>query len=196
MESIIYEVKNNVHWVILNNPPSNALGLTSLTYLQSVLDEVERDANAKCLVIASCTCDFCAGADIKQVIKDSAPAQFSNRWLRSANKVLSKLESLTKPTIAAINGSANGFGFDLALACDYRYAESHAQFNPRDNAVDYCSDNVSKWNNPSIENPASPTRNKENWSAEEALIIGMVSEVLESSFLLDRVESIAVGMAV
>ncbi len=43
-------------------------------------------------------------------------------WVEAAQVVLVKLASLSKTSIAAVNGSAAGMGFDLALACKFRYA--------------------------------------------------------------------------
>lgn len=189
MDSIIHERKNNIHWVVLNCPPSNALAFSSLMYLQDVLDEVEEDKEAQCLVIASCTNDFCVGANVIDT---------QSYWATGAKGVLSKLESLIKPSLVAVNGHANGFGFALALSCDYRYAGSDASFVTSDKAFNFANDCQYGWNlSRSIRNfNLANVQNRDSWTAKEALELGIVSDVFDNDLLIDRVEEIAISLPV
>lgn len=197
METIIYEVKNNIHWIILNSPPSNSLSVSSLLYLQEIIEDVERDENAKCLVFASCTCDFCIGIEAFHEENEANSSLISNNWIKEAKELLSKVSSLSKPSIAAINGSAMGFGFDLALCCDYRYADSFAHLIAGgEDAKCYLENAKFK----DLIRPVNSLLGKDiehgtSWSAREALSAGIISEIIGENRLLERVEEIASNLA-
>jgi enoyl-CoA hydratase len=68
---------------------------------------------------------FCAGADIRGMREMSAPD--ARRWSELGHDVFRAIESLPKPTVAAINATAVGGGCELALACDFRVMAETAQ---------------------------------------------------------------------
>lgn len=106
-------------WVTLNTPPLNLQSLESMEQLEKILDYIERDTSIHALVLTgSGDRVFCAGSDVKEF--PSLRQRFVEAKLRRENNVFSRLSELPIPTIAALNGTAMGGGFELALCCDFR----------------------------------------------------------------------------
>ncbi|MDQ0391428.1 enoyl-CoA hydratase/isomerase family protein [Labrys monachus] len=102
----------------LNRPEKlNALSTGLLAAFAAALDEAERDAGIRVLILTGAgEKAFAAGADIAEYQGRKEKAfmdfQFGGRRLND------RLEALTKPTIAAVNGYALGGGFEIVLCCD------------------------------------------------------------------------------
>ncbi|OYT47785.1 crotonase [Candidatus Bathyarchaeota archaeon ex4484_231] len=133
-ETVKVEREQNIVWITLNRPHRlNAFNDVLMDELSEVLDTVDKDASVRCVIITGeGDRAFSAGADITAFPKVTPvlAAEFSRR----GQKVFSKVEELSKPVIAAINGYALGGGLELALACDFRIASEHAELgNPEVN---------------------------------------------------------------
>lgn len=130
-ETIRVEREQNVLWIILNRPHRlNAFNDVLIEELADVLDTAENDPSIKCLVITGeGDRAFSAGADVTMFPK-ATPVK-AEEFSRRGQEVFSKIEKMSKPVIAAINGFALGGGLELALACDFRIAAEHAELgNP------------------------------------------------------------------
>ncbi|EZP76484.1 enoyl-CoA hydratase/isomerase [Parageobacillus genomosp. 1] len=117
--------EKGVAWVVIDNPPANAVSEQLMRDLERAADELEADPSVRVVVITSAhEKTFVAGADLKAMIQSGSQyagneagiAEQSARMQRCFNR----LATLPKPVIAAINGHALGGGCELALACDFR----------------------------------------------------------------------------
>ena len=122
----------------------NALDAQTLAELHRLLDALNGDPAARAVVLTGTDSAFCAGADIKAQPSDLVdPAATPHTLLQStatssvaitlaAQELMAsafeKIHRLRQPVIAAINGTALGGGFALALACDIRLAAPQATF--------------------------------------------------------------------
>ncbi len=104
----------------------NALDLPTLTQLRDEFRELADDEDVR-VVILTGKGDraFIAGADIKYM--SGLDVEQAKAWGALGHESARLLETMPKPTIAAVNGFALGGGCELALACDIRYAASSAK---------------------------------------------------------------------
>ena len=127
MAFVTLEKKGPVGIVTMNRPEAlNALDKQVLEDLNTVLDQVEADPEILVAIVTGAGRSFVAGADIGQM--SSFTAVEGKAFGAYGNGVFLKLENLTKPTIAAVNGFALGGGCELSMACDIRIASEKAKF--------------------------------------------------------------------
>lgn len=108
--------------VVLNRPETyNAFNLEMITELARHLTQLAKDDSARGIIITGNGKAFCAGGDLKWAIEFSDKAGSSFHALASQlHLAIVEIRRMKKPVIAAINGTAAGAGFSLALACDFR----------------------------------------------------------------------------
>ncbi|ETR71957.1 MAG: 3-hydroxybutyryl-CoA dehydratase [Candidatus Magnetoglobus multicellularis str. Araruama] len=127
-ENIIYELSDDIGTITFNRPKAlNALNDALLNEFSSALDNVASDEDIRVLVLTgSGEKSFVAGADIKEIAQCTPLT--GRRLSKKGQEIFSKLESLSIPVIAAVNGFALGGGCEIALACDFIYASEKAKF--------------------------------------------------------------------
>ncbi len=126
LKNLVVSEKHGIVKIVLNNPPLNTLDMTVLKELAQVISSFGTGKKTKVIVITGQGKSFSAGADVKKMVdmspKEAEDFSWSGQW------VFNKLENVSKPVIAAVNGYAFGGGCELALACDWIYAAESAEF--------------------------------------------------------------------
>ncbi len=104
----------------------NALNSQVLTDLNDVLDQVESNKDIYVAVLTGAGRSFVAGADIGEM--KNLNAVQAKAFSDYGNNVFLRIENLSKPIIAAVNGFALGGGCEISMACDIRLASEKAKF--------------------------------------------------------------------
>ncbi|OFX20496.1 MAG: enoyl-CoA hydratase [Anaeromyxobacter sp. RBG_16_69_14] len=128
LENILWSIEDGVGVATFNRPKAlNALDTRTIGELSQLLDAVLADRAVRALILTGAGDKaFVAGADIAQMAGLS-PLE-ARRFAERGERTLARLEGLSIPTIAAVNGFALGGGCELAMACDLVYASGRARF--------------------------------------------------------------------
>lgn len=119
-------VEERVAVITIDNPPVNALNTQTMTELHAAFMQANEDDAVKAIVLTGNGMAFVAGADINEIAQISS-ADLAVELVTKGQGLLSFIEGLRKPVIAAINGVALGGGLELAMACHVRYISDRAK---------------------------------------------------------------------
>ena len=193
MSFVTLEHRGPVGLITMNRPEAlNALNDQVLRDLDAVLDQVEADDSILVAVITGAGRSFVAGADIGQM--STLTAAEAKAFGVLGNRVFLKLENLTKPTIAAVNGFALGGGCELSMACDIRVASEKAKFGQPEVGLGITpgfggTQRLARLVGPGMAKQLIYTA--KNIKADEALRIGLVNSVYPAQELLPAAEKLA-----
>ena len=193
-ENLLYEVKDQIARITFNRPSVlNALNRKTMDELGDCLDAARRDDSVRALVLTgSGEKAFIAGADINEIAQRT-PID-GKEFSLYGQEIIHRLETMGKPSIAAINGFALGGGCEMALACTMRVASRNAKigqpevklgilpgYGGTQRLARLCGKGVAH----------ELILSGEMITAEEALRIGLVNRVTEPAELLPTAESVA-----
>jgi enoyl-CoA hydratase len=198
VRDLLLEVRDGVATLSINRPAArNALALQTMAELDSTLESVG-NSQARVLVIRGAgTKAFCAGGDLKELehMRSEADAVAMARRMRST---LDRIPQLDIPVIAGLNGDALGGGAELAVACDFRVAASYARFGFAQISLGL----MPAWG-ASERLAALVGRGRalhlllsgNTLTADEALQVGLIEEVVESERFEERLGALALSIA-
>ena len=193
-ETIILEEKGHICLITLNRPDKlNALNATLLTELQKALQFCANSELCRAIIITGAGPKaFAAGADIAQLHEQNA--ETGPDFARFGQSILTELEYLNKPVIAAINGFALGGGCELALACHMRFAAPQAKFGQPEVNLGIIPGYGGTQRLTTLVGRAQSMElilSGAIIDSEEALRIGLVNKVFSSETLIDECMKIA-----
>jgi len=127
-KNIIFNVEEEIATITFNRPKVlNAMNFEVMTEILDAATICEKDEKIKALILTGAGDKaFVAGADISQM-QDSTSVEILP-LMELGHRTLRLIETMPKPSIAAINGFALGGGTEIALACDIRFASEKAVF--------------------------------------------------------------------
>lgn len=111
--NIIVTTQDYVTTITLNRPPTNSVNLGVREELNHAIQALEESKETRAIIITGAgEKGFCAGMDVSDLANiNKGP---------NGNDVFNRIEKMSKPVIAAINGYALGGGCELALVCHFR----------------------------------------------------------------------------
>jgi enoyl-CoA hydratase len=125
-EHLIFSREDNIALITFNRPKKlNALSSELLDEFSGALDQIKSDETIRVLILTGAGDKaFVAGADIKEISECNTLS--ARLFAEKGQHVIGKLQGLSIPVIAAVNGYALGGGCEIVLACDFAYASETA----------------------------------------------------------------------
>jgi enoyl-CoA hydratase len=194
VENLLYEKRDRIGFITFNRPKVlNALNRKTMEELNQLLIAAREDEDVRALILTGAgEKSFVAGADIGELAVQTPVS--GRETALFGQSVLHRLETLGKPSIAAINGFALGGGCEVALACSMRLASRTAKLGQPEVKLGILtgyggSQRLSRLCGKGIAHELCLTG--EMISADEALRIGLVNHVYEPAELLPAAETLA-----
>jgi len=128
-DEILFDKESGLAWVTFNRPQArNALTWEMHSRLKEICDTVDNDPHIKVVIFRGAGGKaFVAGTDITQ-FAEFADADAGVRYQNRMDQLIDRIESISKPTIALLEGFCVGGGATIAMACDFRYATPDLKF--------------------------------------------------------------------
>jgi enoyl-CoA hydratase len=184
---------DSVTTLTLNHPPANTLTPGLLVELEGAFAALARDETVKAVVLTGAGRFFVAGAEIR-VLAGIASSKDGMEMALRGQAILSRIEALEKPVIAAINGACLGGGLELALCCHIRIAAESARLGLPEITLGIMPGFGGTQRLPRILGRSKATElilTGDLISAQEAKALGLVSQVVPDADLLRQVQGLA-----
>jgi len=194
---ILYTVEDHVATITFNRPENqNTISGPMLAKLSQLLIESDADEEIRAIVITGTGKFFCAGLDLRgSDITDNLTKENkkpANLDLRNTPPTV--LHNLDTPTIAAINGSAAGYGMDLALGCDIRIMTDGAKLAAAFTSRGVVPESGGTWILPRLIGWSKASEiifTGKTLSAKESEDMGLVSKVVNSNEIYEEASVLA-----
>jgi enoyl-CoA hydratase/carnithine racemase len=201
---VLYEVSEHIATITLNRPEKmNTISGPMLALLSELLLKANADPDVRAIILTATGRAFCAGLDLVDATQgsgigsqSSASAVSVNLDLRDAPPTV--LFALDKPTICALNGSAAGYGLDIALGCDIRILARSAKLAAAFVKRGVVPESGGTWLLPRLlgwSKAAELIFTGRTLTAEQGVELGLASEVVADNELPGRARAVAAEIA-
>jgi len=128
MKTIEHYIDAHVCIIKLNRPKVfNSFNKDMALTLQAILDDCEKNADVRAILLTGEGKAFCAGQDLQEITDPNGPA-LSDIVSQHYNPIIERIRNIEKPIVCAVNGVAAGAGANIALACDITIAGESVAF--------------------------------------------------------------------
>jgi enoyl-CoA hydratase/carnithine racemase len=191
---LLVNEKNKAICLTLNRPRvMNCLNFDLLYALKNTIDAIQYKSDIRCVIITGAgEKSFCAGADLKE--RATLAPDKVKEFILTIRNLLTAIQNLPLPVIAAVNGIALGGGTELALASDIRIAADTASMGLTEAKLAIIPGGGGTQRLPRIIGVAKAKElifTGRRVDAKEALDIGLVNQVVPQESLLDAAMEMA-----
>lgn len=189
-ETLRYEFADGLARLTLNRPEQmNGMTNQMVREAHDALELASSDASLRVLVLTGAGRAFCPGADLNHFTSGGKDEVLTSRQFT----VTTLLHEIPAVTMAAINGACAGAGMGWALACDLRVMTASAKMNTAFLDVAVAGDMAIPWSLPRLVGAGRArdlSLRPRRITADEALAIGLVSEVFPDESFRDDAEAV------
>lgn len=196
------ELDGAVATVVLDRPAAmNSMTTPTKQQLLAALRDVAADDAVRCVVLTGTGRAFSVGQDLKEHAEVLASGDLSSLWStvpEHYNPVSLLLATMAKPVVASVNGVAAGAGASFAMAADVRLVAASAGFNLAFTGIGLSADSGATWYLPRLVGAGRAMDlllRPRTVGAEEALAIGLATEVVDDADLPARTAEVAARLA-
>jgi 2-(1,2-epoxy-1,2-dihydrophenyl)acetyl-CoA isomerase len=197
-ETLLLDFKAGIATVTLNRPKAlNAMSVTMREELGECFEQLRYDPRVRAVIITGAGKDFCVGGDVND-FNGTDHEDLHDLIRLKSHRWFSAVWNLPQPTIAAVNGTAAGGGCNLALACDYVIAAPEARIGETFVRVGLVPDLGGLFILPRIigmQRAKQLCFSGKVLNADEALAMGLFTEVVPAPELMGRAKAIAVPLS-
>ena len=198
--TMLYTQKEHVAHLTLNRAEvDNIVNQQLAQELEDICGEINQDDSVYVVVITGAGDKaFCGGSQLERLIQAGNTVSDSHYSALARLNVATAIAGIDRPVVAAINGDALGEGLELALSCDIRLASSGARFGFPQVALGLIPMGGGTQRLPRLVGRGKALElilTAETINAEEALAIGLVSQVVSQENLAAEVEALAQTIA-
>ncbi|MCK4695087.1 MAG: enoyl-CoA hydratase/isomerase family protein [Candidatus Cloacimonetes bacterium] len=190
---LIVEQKEKIGYIKFNRPEVlNAVNIETVLEVEKVMHEFNDNKNILVIIITGEGKAFVAGSDISRLAKMDALE--AREYSQVGQRILSFIENMEKPVIAAINGFALGSGCEIAMACDIRIASEKAKFGQPEVKLGIIPGHAGSQRLPRLVGIGKAKElifTGDIIDANEALRIGLVNRVTTPESLMEEAKNIA-----
>ncbi len=193
-DEVLYEVAEQIATITINREQyQNTISGPMLDAVTELMLKADRDPEVRCIILTGTGRFFCAGLDLRSgQVGNSSAGGFSNLDLRSTPPTV--MHNLDTPTICALNGSAAGYGMDMALGCDIRVMSEDAKLAAAFTARGIVPESGGTWILPRLlgwSKAAELIFTGRTLKAGECLEMGLVSHVVPAEEVAPRTRELA-----
>ncbi len=199
---ILLVVEGGVATITLNRADkSNAFDDEMTREMLDALKQVEREATIRAVVLTGAGKNFCAGQDLASFVErrtNSSDFSVREHLIQGYNRIVSKMRTIEKPFVAAVNGAAAGAGLGICCACDIRYASESAKFRMAFIGIGLAPDSGTSFLLPRLVGYGRALEmalTNDLMDAQEAFAAGLVTKVIAPDELMDVTYSLARQLA-
>ena len=195
-DELLSQAGGPLHRLILNRPARrNALTPALARQLAHEIDEIEEAGEARVILLTGIGGHFCSGLDLHWLTSLRASPSIADlqHGLSDFQSAVIAIVRCPIPVVAVVQGTAAGFGLDLALACDMRLAGTSASFTSAFARMGLVPDGGSTFTLPRLVGVGRALRvlmTNQTLDAPTAHAIGLVEEVLDEASLEEGVDRI------
>ena len=200
-DEVIFDVSDHIATITINRPDAqNTISGPMLAALSEYMLKADADPEVRAMIITAAGRFFCAGLDLRGggIASGLSNQNSGNNDLDLRNTPPTVLHNLDTPTICALNGSAAGYGMDLALGCDIRLMADNAKLAAAFTARGVVPESGGTWILPRLlgwSKAAEIIFTGRTLLADECESLGLISKVVPADQIGEAARNLALEIA-